>query len=346
MDNARPSSDLAACRARRPARAPSPACTALESFARASVSSVIPIQAYELLQGQAVGLGPLHAGVADRPVGHTAHADPDRPLCAALGLHGRRGRADRRRRLLSTHSLPGQVAGMLARSFGAGALSITLNLYIMDHIRKTEFINSESLRMAWSTFGWTLGPTIGVLLYSHFGLVAAHGFSALFSVVLLALFWYYRLGDNPLIRPGKTGACQSARQYRPLRQPAAAEARLGDRLRPLVLLDDILHLRADPDGGDRRGHARRRPAGFGRQRAAVHGALLGQGAEALRRARHHRLRLPGDDRDAAACRRGRRGYPLWSAGVPARLARCSPSRSTRSARPPICARCARTSGRR
>ena len=70
----------------------------------------------------------------------------------------------------ATQSLPGQVAGMLARSFGAGALSITLNLYIMDHIRKTEFVNSELLRMAWSTFGWTFGPTLGVLLYGISGL--------------------------------------------------------------------------------------------------------------------------------------------------------------------------------
>ena len=29
---------------------------------------------------------------------------------------------------------------------------------------------------------------------------------ALFATILLALFWYYRLNDNPLIRPGKTRA--------------------------------------------------------------------------------------------------------------------------------------------
>lgn len=176
---------------------------ALESFARASVSSVIPIQAYELLRDEQsvsvlytlvslIGLSAtllmpiLIARFARRWV-YTAGV-----IALMVGAA-----------CFATHSLPGQVAGMLSRSFGAGALSITLNLYIMEHIRKTEFVNSESLRLAWSTFGWTFGPTIGVLLYSHFGLIAAHGFSAAFSVVLLALFWYYRLGDNPLIRPGK-----------------------------------------------------------------------------------------------------------------------------------------------
>ena len=59
---------------------------------------------------------------------------------------------------------------MLARVMGASALSITLNLYIMDHIRKTEFMQAESLRMAWSMLGWTGGPTLGVLLYTHYGI--------------------------------------------------------------------------------------------------------------------------------------------------------------------------------
>ena len=108
--------------------------------------------------------------------------------------------------LFVTETLAGQVLGMLARVMGASALSITLNLYIMDHIRKTEFMQAESLRMAWSMLGWTAGPTLGVLLYTHFGIVAPHAAVVCFATILLALFWYYRLGDNPLIRPGKTRA--------------------------------------------------------------------------------------------------------------------------------------------
>src|SRR5690606_25524103 len=104
---------------------------------------------------------------------------------------------------LLTNTLGGQILGMLIRVCGASALSITLNLYIMDHIRKTEFMTAESLRLAWSTLAWTGGPTLGVFLYARFGLLAAHGIVILFSVILLALFWYFRLGDNPLIRPGK-----------------------------------------------------------------------------------------------------------------------------------------------
>src|SRR6185312_4819578 len=103
-----------------------------------------------------------------------------------------------------TQSLPGQMLGMLFRVMGASALSITLNLYIMDHIRKQEFMQAESLRMAWSMVAWTCGPLLGVYLYTRFGIFAAHGVVAVFALILLALFWHFRLSDNELIRPGKT----------------------------------------------------------------------------------------------------------------------------------------------
>ena len=175
----------------------------LESFARASVSSVVPIQAYDLLQDkQEVSI--LYTLVSLTGLSATLFMPLlierlARRWVYTMGVVALIVGAI----CFSTNSLSGQVLGMLARAFGAGALAITLNLYIMDHIRKTEFIPAESLRMAWSMIGWTAGPTIGVLLYTHFGLAAAHGLSALFALILLALFWYYRLGDNPVIRPGK-----------------------------------------------------------------------------------------------------------------------------------------------
>jgi MFS family permease len=177
---------------------------AIESFARALVASVIPIQAYELLHSeQKVSLLYTVVSVFALLVTLT--------IPMLIGVVARRWVYSLGALLLIiaavaflTNSLPGQVLGMLARAGGAGALAITLNLYIMDHIRKTDFVHSESLRMAWSTLGWTGGPAAGVLLYTNFGLLAAHGVSALCSVALLALFWYYRLSENSLIRPGKT----------------------------------------------------------------------------------------------------------------------------------------------
>ncbi|MGE0501900.1 MAG: MFS transporter [Rhizobiaceae bacterium] len=176
---------------------------AIESFARASVASVVPIQAYDLLRDeQAVSvlytlvsiaglsvtlfMPMLIARFARRWV-YTAGA-----VALAAGSVA-----------FVTETMAGQVIGMFLRIAGASALSITLNLYIMDHIRKTEFVAAESLRLAWSTLGWTAGPAFGVMLYANVGLPAAHGMAAFFAFVLLGFFWYFRLGDNQLIRPGK-----------------------------------------------------------------------------------------------------------------------------------------------
>lgn len=177
---------------------------AVESFARATISSVIPIQAYDILRDkQEVSL--LYTAVALLGLSATLFMPQlierfaRRRVYTAGGLALIAGSV-----LLATHTLAGQAGGQLLRAMGASALSITLNLYIMDHIRKTDFMQAESLRMATSTAGWTLGPTLGVFLYARYGLLAAHGAVCLFSLVLLALFWYFRLGDNKAIRPGRT----------------------------------------------------------------------------------------------------------------------------------------------
>jgi MFS family permease len=176
----------------------------VESFARATISSVIPIQAYEILHNEQIvsilytivsltGLSvtlfmPMLIRRFARRWVYTAGC-----LLLAIGST-----------FFVTHTLWGQLAGMLCRVMGASALSITLNLYIMDHIRKTDFMQAESLRMAWSMFAWTGGPTLGIFLYTRYGIYAAHGAVVVFALALLTLFWVYRLSDNQSIRPGKT----------------------------------------------------------------------------------------------------------------------------------------------
>ncbi|MEP9388538.1 MFS transporter [Mesorhizobium sp. KR9-304] len=178
----------------------------LESFARASISSVIPIQAYEILRSEQ-GVSILYTIVALLGLSVTLFMPmlierfSRRWMYTAGVLSLILGSV-----LFVSGTLAGQVLGMLARVMGASALAITLNLYIMDHIRKTEIMQAESLRMAWSMLGWTAGPTVGVLLYSRYGIVAPHLVVIGFACALLVMFWRYRLSDNPLIRPGKTRA--------------------------------------------------------------------------------------------------------------------------------------------
>ncbi len=175
---------------------------AIESFARALLSSVVPIQAYDLLRSeQKVSL--LYTCVSVFALLITLTT----PLL--LRTFARRWVYSMGAVLLiaaaaalATHTLTGQVIGQLCRSAGAGALALGLNLYIMDHIHKTKFMQSESLRMAWSTLGWTIGPAAGVALYTRLGLAAPYAASAVCSIALLALFWFYRLSENTAIRAG------------------------------------------------------------------------------------------------------------------------------------------------
>lgn len=175
---------------------------AVDSFSRASLASIVPIQAYDLLgDEQAVSILYFSVGVAGMAA----------TLCAPVLLQ----RFARRyvytagalllvaaSACLAVHTLAGQAAGMLLRILAASTLAITLNLYIMDFIPKTQFVRSESLRFALSTLSWTLGPALGVWLYVRVGHAAPYAWSALWALVLIGLFWSLRLTGSPAVRKG------------------------------------------------------------------------------------------------------------------------------------------------
>ena len=136
---------------------------AVESVSRATIVSVVPIQAYDLLQDeQKVSIFYFVVG----SFGMCA------TLCAPILFQ----RLPRRfvytlgalflaaaMALFATHTLVGQAGGMFFRILGASTLSIALNLYIMEYIPKHGLVQSESLRLALGTFAWTFGPSLGRL---------------------------------------------------------------------------------------------------------------------------------------------------------------------------------------
>ncbi|QND52757.1 MFS transporter [Phyllobacterium sp. 628] len=178
----------------------------IESMARAIITSVVPIQTYDLLQsersvsilytimsmlGLIVTLSiPLLIVRIPRRWVYTAGAVSLMLGCGAFALD----------------TVPGQAAGLFLRTFGAGTLSITLSLYIMDHIKRGELVRAESVRMATATVAWTAGPFLGVFLYSTIGMIAPFLLSIGFSLLLLTLFWYFRLSDNPALQKGPSRA--------------------------------------------------------------------------------------------------------------------------------------------
>lgn len=170
---------------------------AVESFVRSLNSTVISLQAYDIL-GTAQKVSVLSTAVSMAV------------LVLTLFLPHMLGRMRRRwaytlgvammmaaSLALAAHVVAGQATGMLLRNLGAAVLNITLQLYIMDHIRRADLARSEPLRMSLSTFSWTAGPALGVWLYVHYGPWAPQALVIAAAAALLALFWHLRLSDTP-----------------------------------------------------------------------------------------------------------------------------------------------------
>lgn len=169
---------------------------AVESFVRALNSTVISLQAYDIL-GAAQKVSVLSTAVSVSV------------LVLTLLLPHLLGRTRRRwaytlgvsmmmaaSLALASHVLAGQAAGMLLRNLGAAVLNITLQLYIMEHIRRADLARSEPLRLSLSTISWMTGPALGVSLYVSYGPWGPQLLAILAAAALMVLFWYFRLSDN------------------------------------------------------------------------------------------------------------------------------------------------------
>ena len=175
---------------------------ALESLVRSLNSTVVSLQAYDLL-GSSQKVSELTTLVAMVV------------LLTTLMLPYVLGRLRRRwaytlgvvglitaSLFLASFTISGQIAGMFLRNCGAGILNITLSLYIMDHIKKSDLARAEPLRLSLSTFSWMIGPAGGVWLYTQFGPWAPQLASIAVAVALLALFWVLRLSDSTTMPSG------------------------------------------------------------------------------------------------------------------------------------------------
>jgi MFS family permease len=188
----------------------------IESLARACVATVISLQAYDLLQSSqkvsqvylVVACGSLMTTLLiPAIINHTARrfVYTFGALALILGAGA-----------LASHSIAGQGVGMFLRVFGAACLNVTTSLYILDHIRKQEYVRVEPLKMTFATFSWTIGPTLGVWLYTSYGTWAPHALTAVCSLVLLALFWYLRLTEKIVVGralPVQTNPLKGVRRF-------------------------------------------------------------------------------------------------------------------------------------
>ncbi len=175
---------------------------ALESLVRALNSGVLSVQAFELL-GSSRNVS-IVATLASLGVLATTLLLPyvlrrtRRRWVYTIGIAASMVAA----LLLASHTIVGQAAGQYMRSAGASAMNVTLSLYILDHIQKSDYARVEPLRLAISTLSWTAGPTIGIWLYSYYGPLAPQLCVLAASLILLFVFWYLRLADATTLPSG------------------------------------------------------------------------------------------------------------------------------------------------
>jgi MFS family permease len=174
-----------------------------ESFLRALNVSVIPIQAYELLGSS------QRVSIVATAVSFTVLLTT---LTLPFLLRGVRRRwvytfgivlVMLAAMVFAANIIAGQVVATFLRNAGVSVLNITLSLYIMDNISKTELTKSEPVRMAVATISWVVGPAVGTWLYSHYGAVAPQLAVLAAGLLLMAGFWLARLKD-PVSLPSGT----------------------------------------------------------------------------------------------------------------------------------------------
>ena len=169
---------------------------ALESLVRSMNSTVISLQAYDLL-GSSQKVSELST-VVSLSVLATTLMFPfvlgrlRRRWAYTLGIAGMIVAS----LLLASYTVMAQASGMYLRNCSAAIMNITLSLYIMDHIKRTELARSEPVRLSLSTFSWMIGPASGVWLYTQYGAWGPQLASMAAALALLLLFWYLRLKDS------------------------------------------------------------------------------------------------------------------------------------------------------
>ena len=176
----------------------------IETFARASIATVVPVQAFDLFKNEqdvsfvysAVGFAALGFSfvipsiirIASRRWTYTMGA-----FCLIVAAL-----------CLVTSTQVGQVGGMMFRVIGTACLNVTLNLYVLDYIRKHDFVRNDSVRIGFSVVGWTVAPYMGIWLYANYGPAASYSVSAGFALTLVAVFWILRLSNGKAISRGKS----------------------------------------------------------------------------------------------------------------------------------------------
>ncbi len=91
----------------------------------------------------------------------------------------------------------------MVTALGVGSMAtvctfVCFNAYVLDYIARIELGKCETLRMFYSALGWSIGPVLGISLWSWWP-AAPFLISGLSACIMLAAFTHMRMGDGKLI---------------------------------------------------------------------------------------------------------------------------------------------------
>ncbi|MDA1071745.1 MAG: hypothetical protein O2825_10140 [Proteobacteria bacterium] len=192
------------------------------AFGRALVMTLIPLEAYVLMGNERnaslmfmlVALANLVAGFG---IPALIHRFRRRRVYWACGMIAAMGPL-----FLAMHEVAALPMGALCREFAGTSLLIVQNLYMMDHIKRRDFVRSEPIRLTFQAIAWGIGPYAGILLYNRVDPWAAYGVAMAASLAELLYFHLMGIADMSLVAP------RAAKPRNPLRfvKRFAAQARL------------------------------------------------------------------------------------------------------------------------
>ena len=169
---------------------------AMESFARATVVSLIPIEALRLLEN-ARSVSMLFLVVSFAGLGATLTVPwlvrkLARRWVYTLGAIMLAGATAS----MTVGTLPFLALGLVLRVGAVVMMTVCLSLYILDHVSRTEYTRAEPMRLMYAGVAWMIGPTLGAWLAEAVGLWATYVLSSAAALVCLTYFWRLRLRDT------------------------------------------------------------------------------------------------------------------------------------------------------
>ena len=101
--------------------------------------------------------------------------------------------------LLATVETPSAViAGLGLTTMATVVTFVCFNAYVLDYVAKVELGQFETSRLFYSALGWTIGPALGVYLYT-WRPVTPFLIEAVAAFLMLLMFFVMRLGNGKLI---------------------------------------------------------------------------------------------------------------------------------------------------